>query len=151
MAFYNRWWISPEAEIVSVQTSTHISEIISFPEKFGLTREEIEETYQKHGERLGLEGKAREEIMQKVMSQGWIRARDGNGLYLETSNLSRYKDTIYSAIKTFLSENLIGKFDPVTVADYRTSEVIRGDTATDVLRRVYVGRLKKLNIVKFQK
>lgn len=147
MAFYNRWWISPESEIVTVNTSTHISEIIAHPEKFGLTREYIEETYKAHGERLGLEGKAREEIMKKVMDLGWIRARDGNGLYMETSNLSRYKDTIYSAIKTFLSENLMGKFDPVTVVDYRTSEVIRGDSAGDVLRRVYTGKLRKLNII----
>lgn len=147
MAFYNRWWISPEAEIVVVNSSTHISEIISNPDKFGLTREDVEETYARHGERLGLEGKAREEIMKKVMSHGWIRARDGNGLYMETFNLQRYKDTIYSAIKTFLSENLIGKFDPVTVVDYRTSEVIRGDSASDVLRRVYVGKLRKLKII----
>ena len=48
----------------------HISDIIGDAEAFGLTRKEIEEIYKKHNERFGTEGKAREEIMKKVMENG---------------------------------------------------------------------------------
>ena len=56
------FFISPSGEIIYVRT-THIAQVISNPEKFGMSFEAIEKTYQQYGERIGLEGKARTDIL----------------------------------------------------------------------------------------
>jgi len=66
--------ISPNGEIVSVG-DTHIDAIIKNPSKFGLSASEIEKTYEKYNEPMGIEGKAREEIIINVVKRGWIRVR----------------------------------------------------------------------------
>ena len=68
------YWITPEGEVVEVERK-HINKIIGNTELFGLTIEKIKETYDKYSEPLGLEGKAREEIMRNLILQGWIRIR----------------------------------------------------------------------------
>ena len=52
------FFISPGGEIVPVPIN-HISKVITSPELFNLTKEEIEAAYKKFNEPLGLEGKAR--------------------------------------------------------------------------------------------
>lgn len=54
---------------------THISYIIEHPEEFTLTKEEIQKIYDTYQEELYREGKAREEIIQRVSQEGWIRVR----------------------------------------------------------------------------
>jgi len=58
-----------------IPVKTHIDYIISNPDKFGMTLEEIQAIYNKHKERLHSEGNAREEIIKKVSEDGWIRIR----------------------------------------------------------------------------
>ena len=53
----------------------HISMLIADPEKFGLTAEKIQNAYFRYGERIGVEGEARKELLLKVVQQGWIRLR----------------------------------------------------------------------------
>lgn len=68
------YWISPRGEIIDVRTK-HITEIITNPEKFGLNREFIEHVHAFYKEKIGTEGKAREQIMLSLFNQGWIRLR----------------------------------------------------------------------------
>ena len=68
------FFISPEGDIVSVQTS-HIAEIIKNPGRFGLSADHIYAEYRKCGERIGIEGKAREKIITALIKRGWIRIR----------------------------------------------------------------------------
>ena len=68
------FWISPKGEITGSMKS-HISQVIQAPEKFGLTREYIKDKYDRYGEKLGLEGKAREEIMKEIFDAGFTRIR----------------------------------------------------------------------------
>lgn len=58
-----------------ISVTTHIAYIISHPMDFGLNIEEIHSTYGAHGETVGTEGKAREEIIKIVSKGGWIRVR----------------------------------------------------------------------------
>lgn len=67
-------WILPPDKIMVVNT-THIRAIIKMPETFGLESQAIKEIYNKHDEPIGFEGKARIEIMTRVMQAGWIRTR----------------------------------------------------------------------------
>jgi hypothetical protein len=68
------YWITPDGRVITVKT-THIDEVIRTPELFGLNIEEIKALYEKYAEPLGLEGKAREEIMRDLILVGWIRIR----------------------------------------------------------------------------
>jgi len=71
---YVAYWINPNGEILPVETH-HITNFFHNPQVFGLTRDDVLSSYQKHGERPGIEGKAREELILEVMKRGWIRLR----------------------------------------------------------------------------
>lgn len=55
--------------------STHISDVIANPSVYGLTREQIDEIYARHGEKIGQEGDAREEVIRSIVGGGWMRIR----------------------------------------------------------------------------
>lgn len=62
-------------KVIEVQNSLHIKDIIENPKTFDMTKEHIEEIYKKYNEKMGFEGKAREELMVEAMDKGWIRVR----------------------------------------------------------------------------
>ena len=68
------YWVSPQGKIFDVGTN-HIDAVIKNPKAFGLTSEKIQAAYDKHGEELGREGKAREEIILDLVKKGWVRIR----------------------------------------------------------------------------
>jgi hypothetical protein len=69
------YWINPYGKILPLSGADHIGHIIQAPDKFGYTNEEIEQTYDKYNERLGQEGKAREELIIGTLERGFIRIR----------------------------------------------------------------------------
>lgn len=68
------YFISPDGEVIEVRTS-HIAEVIGNPGLFGVTSHEIREAYDRHGEKIGSEGSARQEILLRLIERGWIRIR----------------------------------------------------------------------------
>ena len=68
------FWLAPNGDIISVGT-THVSVLIESPESFGLTSTEVIDAYRNNNEPVGFEGKARVELMRRVVSSGWIRIR----------------------------------------------------------------------------
>lgn len=152
MAYYNRWWVSPTGDIISVEAQNHITEIIRNPERFGTTREHVEEVYARHGERLGQEGNAREEIMKQVMDKGWIRMRDAYGpdsaLMLETSNLSAKKGRIADILFSLLDSGKVKGYDPVIVMDWRTQEFLQEPSAKEMIRKIYAKKKATLTLLK---
>lgn len=68
------YWISPSG-VVSRVDSRHIDEICNNPEKFGISLNMIKKIYKKYKEGVGSEGKAREEIVLRLINSGWIRIR----------------------------------------------------------------------------
>lgn len=68
------YFISPSGDIIPIE-GRHIDNVVKYPEKFRLTREDIVEVYKKYNEKMGLEGKARGEILSNLMKSGWIRIR----------------------------------------------------------------------------
>jgi hypothetical protein len=93
------WWISPAGTIYPV-TRSHIAVVIADPGLFGLTRAYIETVYEKHKEPLGWEGKAREEILKGLITQGFIRIRDYKN-YLSVQVLSLNQHTINRLLHFF--------------------------------------------------
>ena len=74
MKYEKAYWLSPDSEIITVEIS-HIQKVLQMPKVFNLTREYLEEKYKEHNEKVGLEGKGREEIMTNLINDGWIRIR----------------------------------------------------------------------------
>ena len=56
------FFISPGGEIIPA-TINHIQKVSETPELFNLTKEEIESIFKKFDEPIGLEGKARNQIL----------------------------------------------------------------------------------------
>ena len=68
------FFISPDGLLIRVPQN-HIGTVINDPSRFGLTRDEIQTLYERHGEPMGIEGEARKEILLKIIKDGWIRIR----------------------------------------------------------------------------
>jgi CRISPR/Cas system-associated endonuclease/helicase Cas3 len=62
-------------KLIELVSGHHIDYILDNPEKFYLTKEGIIKTHEKYGDKLGQEGKARDEIILNVVEDGWIRIR----------------------------------------------------------------------------
>lgn len=81
------YWISPSGEIKREPIS-HIQDIINNPRKFGFNRGDVAEIYKRFGEKIGTEGRAREHIILRLLTLGWIRIREYPNMYWSV-NLER--------------------------------------------------------------
>lgn len=77
-----RFFISPKGELIGLgDEMSHIDVITSNPKKFGITSKYVKSVYDKYDEMMGLDGRAREEIIETLIKNGWIhlrkRPRDG--------------------------------------------------------------------------
>ena len=68
------FFLSQTGDLIHVPQN-HISTVIADPERFSLTRKEIDAVYEEYGERVGVEGEARREILLRIIADGWIRIR----------------------------------------------------------------------------
>jgi len=71
---YDAYWVSPVGEMLPVK-STHIEEVVKNPKIFGITHAYIKKVYKKYRETVGLEGKARDEIVESLLNKRWMRIR----------------------------------------------------------------------------
>ncbi len=75
----NAYWILPKNEVeesaVIEVKAKHIDTVIDNPEIFGMTYDEISQTYKKYNEKLRFEGFAREEIVIALIMKGYIHIR----------------------------------------------------------------------------
>ena len=133
------YWISPKGEIINV-AQNHIATVIENPETFDLTFEKIKEVYDSYGEPIGLEGKAREEIMLELIRNGWIRIRRYANKFwsINTPRLSKkVKDNIFDWASRITENGIFGYkekdiFMPVKI-DTSLGEVVKDMTVKDIL------------------
>lgn len=137
------FWISRKGEVVPV-TTNHIATVIENPSKFGVTTEYIEDLYAKYGESMGQEGKAREEIIVKLIKDGWIRVRRyrNQGWSINIPKMTKkVKDILFDFANKIITKGIGGvkevdKYMPVNVQgflDKYNRNVTIGDIANDVL------------------
>jgi hypothetical protein len=104
------YWILPkevDGKPVIYVPAKHINDIIAHPKKFGETKESVLKAYKKYNEPMGVEGKAREELIKRIFKRGFARVRFNmrqQKWSIQTHKLSdRMKDHIlewvYDAIK----------------------------------------------------
>ena len=126
------YWISREGRVISV-TTTHIAEVISTPEVFGTSLEEIHAVYTEHGEALGVEGEARVVILKDVLSRGWIRLRRHRDRWsIEADRLTpRTRAYIRSWARTILRRRIEeDRFVPVDVVGLSDGTRLRIELGT---------------------
>ena len=83
------YWIDPRGKVTEAPI-THIATVIKYPSKFGLTKNGIQKVYDKYDEKIGWEGKAREDIMTDLMKKGFIRIRErSNGWTIQLYKLNK--------------------------------------------------------------
>jgi hypothetical protein len=70
----NGFWVKDDT-VYDVTFGSHVGLIIERPGLFGLTGKMIMDIYRKHGEVVGSESKARDELVRLAASNGWIRVR----------------------------------------------------------------------------
>ena len=132
------FWINPKGQVYNVRM-THISDVISYPKKFGMSLGDIKKIYDKHDEPLRKEGKAREEILLKLFQDGYIRIRKYKNLGY-TVNVKRLagkaKKHIYKWADKLLSSG-IGD-----VVDYTTTRVLF-DTDNKIIKPTTLGDIQK--------
>jgi len=81
MPMYQGYWIDPEGNIIDLGGMSHIQKVIEHHERFGENLWHIKERYAFHGEPLGFEGHAREEILFNVIERGFIRIRENRNYW----------------------------------------------------------------------
>ena len=113
-------WLAPTGEYIKVDTN-HIADVIANPEKFGVTFEFIKQLYDKHDERMGVEGNAREELIRLVLQRGWVRIRNYRNYWSVTVDRLTPKvvDNIRNWVDSFIQRDIMGKFADIKV--YETS------------------------------
>lgn len=137
------YWISRFGEVVEVGTN-HINMVIKHPKKFGYTDKKIKDIYDKYGEPLGQEGKAREEIIVALVKSGWIRVRryDNNGYSINISKMTKkVKDILFDWAYKLLNTGIKGmketdKYIPVNIQgfqDHFNKNMTIQDVANDIL------------------
>lgn len=121
------YWINPTGKILNVGGTKHIDQIIKAPEKFGFTFKDIEELHEKYGERIGMEGKAREELIKEAMRKDFIRIR----LYPNVQwsvNLWRLTSNAEKALMIWAKEasknRMAGPHMPVKILEFKTQKSI---------------------------
>lgn len=122
------FWMKDD-EIIENDAS-HIKVITDDPEKFGLTRDYIESVYEKYGEKIGTEGKAREEIIKEASRQGWIRVRHyvnkgGDYWSIQADNIRRRKRQINDFIFWALEQDYMTMNDELVILGYDDERVLR--------------------------
>jgi len=144
-------WVSPAAQILNVNT-THIDDVIAYPDKFGVTSDYINDAYKRHGEQVGQEGEAREEIIRYVLTRGWIRVRKYKNYWSVTidSFSNSIKKTIRNFVHTMLDNKAMGPYDDLKILAVRNDEM-KEIEASDVIQNGLNEGLEILEFVTFDK
>lgn len=137
------YWISPSGKIIDVGTN-HIDVVIKNPKIFGLTDEKIKTIYDKHGEQMGAEGQAREELIIWLVKKDWVRVRRyrNRGYSVNIGRMSKkIKDILFSWADKLINKGINGmketdKYMPVNILgfqDHFQRNLTIQDVANDAL------------------
>ena len=123
------YWVNEETAL-RVESS-HVQALIDEPSRFGLSESHIEETYARHGEQVGSEGLARDELLREAAANGWIRVRKHvtpvNYISVQTDEIDERIMTIKSFLESLLTSGVIASDETVVVSGYNKLETVSYD------------------------
>ncbi len=115
------YWAHGET-VYDATLDSHIGLIVEKPELFHLTSKEITDTFEKYGEKLNVEGKAREELIKKVSKEGWIRVRHyqqpENYWSIQCDDVKKRKETIKNFIYWAIEHKIMQYDDSAIILGY---------------------------------
>ncbi len=101
------YWLSETTWLV-VETN-HIDVIRRSPQRFGLDEEILRETFRRHGEEMGTNGRAREELIRRATENGWVRVREDvdphHHLEIQCHDFVRREATIARFLHRLITEH----------------------------------------------
>ena len=100
------FFISPKGQVVDCEIN-HIATIVANPKKFGLTKEYLKTVYDKHGEKMNTEGKARGEVIKRLIKTGWIRIRRYKNFW--SINVDRLTGKVKAELQMWAYDLIQGK------------------------------------------
>lgn len=124
MSQEHAFWVSGETWVDA--QGDHLKPILNEPEKFGLSQKRLTEVYEQHGESLGAEGRARDQLIREAAEKGWVRVRryrePANRIVIQGYNI----DSKFSSIRAFLQQlferQIVTTEDTVVISDYESGE-----------------------------
>ena len=149
------YYIAPSGDIIEVDTY-HIDMVLKHPEKFLMTKKELEEIYKKHNEPLGLEGKAREEVLSNLIKKGWVRIRYNDRIDAFTVQINRLDKKRKDQLAMFAKHALDGikgqKYYPTTGVKILNLEAnILGEfTLSELAKDILYKEAKIISIEQYQ-
>lgn len=157
----NKWaaggWITPSGDYT--ETTIHVHDIIQDPTKFGFTSDFVADMYAKYNERMGSEGRAREELIKLSLQRGWIRFRRYKNywsLTLHRLNKSTIEN-IKAWIRGMVKNGVMGKYDDLKILEVQTDDMLELEADEFLKRRSnvtegveFVARIAKFTTVAAQ-
>ena len=124
----NAYFIQPHGGQVIYVPHSHISLVISNPEKFHLNFDYVRAIYEKFGEKLGLEGRARREILLHLIDKGFIRIRKYKN-YWKVSVKDLYMDKAALFLYRWAKSMIVATndFHNEVIIEQKSGEVIKTD------------------------
>jgi len=120
----NGYWVHGN-NIYDMTTDIHLDFIRDNSDLFNISKEEMDAIYAKYGERLGSEGKAREEIIKLVAKDGWVRVRHYSKpdyWSIQCDSIKRREHTIENFIYWAIEHKLVTYDSPATILGYDNPE-----------------------------
>jgi len=138
MAMSTAYWINTSGQILEIPASKHIAAVVQQPEKFGLTKEYIQQKFAEYGEPVGIEGKAREEIIRKLVEDGFVRVRLYRNYWSITINKldTRTKNILGSWAEIAKENKQAGQYMDVKILEL-TTDKMHTMTVRDVYFELY--------------
>lgn len=117
----NGFWVCKD-RIYDVTNSTHALFIMSHLALFQLTTDIVRDTYNRHHETVGTEGRAREELIKLVASKGWVRVRHYSKpteyWTIQCDGTEKRKETIREFIEWALSDRIMNETDAAVILGF---------------------------------
>jgi hypothetical protein len=152
MAFSSAFWVAPNGKILDVN-SNHIAQVIKSPKTFGVTSDYITSTYDKHGEKLGQEGDAREEIILHILKAGFLRIRRYRSRWSITLHRmdSRTKKNLSDWAEKARADKKSGAYFPVFLNIASTDKLIEVETVNNLWYGKYESTTYRKGFKEFMK
>lgn len=140
------YFISPTGKIFDIDVSRHMSYVLRNPEKFGYTLDELKAIYIKNGERIGSEGRTREEVVEGMTRKGFIHIRHFGSFW--AINLMNYDNRARRALSVWAEHIINEKIDRAgmcKIFSFKTNGYVDQKTVQELYFGIDENTMEKTN------
>lgn len=117
----NGYWVRDQ-QIFDVTSTSHVRFMIENPSLFNLTSKQILQVYNKHGEPLGTESNARQELVRYATSLGFCRVRrytrPNEFWSIQTDSTKARRNTIVAFIRWGIENGIVQENDCAIIVGF---------------------------------